>query len=305
MNYIKNIPKRQLWFSLVFLVSGILFWVSILGLFGRKGSAVLALSLGLIWLTCAGFGMLFLDKKLLFINYLILGILVVVLFGFMAFNMWGVLIFMASIVWAHNRAERMRDSLSHFRVVYIARKFYPIYLTGLAILLAFVWQSFSFGQIDKSPQISQKFYHAIFVPVESIISGLIPGYQSGMTIGEAQGSLQEGFFSKILSADSDINKLFGNTIAPQTQAQKNLSTLTIEDFTRIWINTSIQNTFDPYIGLAPFFVILGLFLVLKLAFWYLKWIVLGMLFIVIKLMETYNVLTIKEIQTTTRVPVLE
>jgi len=83
----------------VFLVSGILFWVSILGLFGRKGSAVLALSLGLIWLTCAGFGMLFLDKKLLFINYLILGILVVVLFGFMAFNMWGVLIFMASIVW--------------------------------------------------------------------------------------------------------------------------------------------------------------------------------------------------------------
>jgi len=301
---LNDLNKKQWLFGGFLLISGILFWLVLYSLFLGALFFSIAISLGVVWLVAAGFGMLFLEGRLLLIIYSVLSVLILILFGFRSFNFWGVLLFFVAIIFAHYRARRMRDSLSHFREIYITRRFYPIFLTGLAILLAFSWQSFILGDLEEAPQISENVYSVIFSPSEVIVSSLVPGYTSGMTIGEAQQVLQKGLFSSIFPSDG-VEDFFGNNGNRTSGLQDNLMSLTLEDFTRIWINTNIKSTFDPYLGLAPFFIILGLFFVLKLLFWYLKWFILIFLWLAIKLMKMYNVFTIKEVQTTTRVPVLD
>ena len=304
---LRNLPKKHWTFFAGFLVSGIVFWLYLFNIFTSRVLVFWGVASGIIWLCFAGICMLFLNKRLLFVAYIIFGILVLTLFGFRGFNITGIIIFWLATLWAHNRAERMKNSLSSFREVYITRKFFPIFLTGLAFLLAFVWQSFILnnGKLDEPPQISQKSFHWVFVPVDSLVVNIVPGYSSGMTIGGFQDALNNEFLSKLFLMDTkSIETFFGSSAEPKTDAQQKFLALTMEDFARTWLNTNIKNTLSPYLGLAPAFIILGLFLVFKFVFWYLKWIVLAIIFVAIKLMKMYNILVIKKVQSTKDVPVL-
>lgn len=301
-----NLSKKQWVFFAGFFVTGIIFWLYLFMIFSLHSSIILGGIIGIFWFCFAGIGMLFLDNRLLFIAYGILSILVLILFGFRSFNIIGIIIFLVSTLWAHNRAERMRNSLLVFREVYITRKFFPIFLTGLALLIGFIWQSFIVhGKLSEPPQISEEVFHIVFVPIDNLVISMLPGYKPGSTIGELQDGLSAGFLSNILpSGTEDINNFFGSGANPQTDAQRKFLSMTLENFARIWFNTTIKNTLEPYLGLAPVFIVLGLFLVIKFAFWYLKWIVLALLFIVVKLMKMYNVLVIKEEQRLVNTPVL-
>lgn len=301
-----NISKKQWWFGVFFLISGILFWLYLYIVFTSKGSFIALIVLGILWLFFAGFSALFLEKRLLFILYVFLSLLIITLFSFRGFNIVGILIFLAIIFWSHSKAKRVQNSLSLPKTFFVLRKFFPIFLTGFAIMLAFSWQSFIFGDLEEPPQISEQVFHVIFIPSDNIIAGMVPGYRTGMTIGEIQGILQEGFLSKLFrGAPQETENFFGFNVEPQNEAQRNLFNLSFEDFTRIWINTNIQNLINPYLGLTPFFIIVGLFLVLKFLLWYIKWLVLILLWFVVKVLMWYDVLTVREVQTAIKVQALE
>jgi len=285
---ISDLPKKQWWFTVIFLLSGIVFWISLFSIFSNNTSATVTSAIGVIWLTFVTLGMLFLNKRLLFLTYTIFGILVFILFGFGVFNLIGVGIFWLLTLLAHKRADKTREILLEFKISYITRKFLPIFLTGLALVVAFIWQGFILEKdLQEAPQITQETFHKMFAPIEGTIAGIVPGYRSGMTIEEFQ------------------NLFFGGFGSGQNGAQQEILQQTLEEFTLVWVNSSINATLTPYLGLAPFFVILGLFFVLKFIFWYLKWISLGLLLLATKLMKIYNILIIKEEQIVRSVPVLE
>ena len=135
-----NISKKQWWFGTLLLVSGFLFWLYLYIVFTSKGSLIALAVFGILWLFFAGFSALFLEKRLLFILYVFLSFLIIILFGFRGFNVVGILIFLPVIFWAHDKAKRVKDSLSLPRILFVLRKFFPIFLTGLTIMLAFSWQ---------------------------------------------------------------------------------------------------------------------------------------------------------------------
>jgi len=301
-----NISKKQWWFGALFLISGVLFWLYLYVVFVGKGSFGALAVLGILWLFFAGFSALYLEKRLLFILYVFLSLLIITLFSFSGFNIVGILIFFIVIFWSHSRAKRVQNSLLFPRTFFVLRKFFPIFLTGLAIMLAFSWQSFIFGDLKEPPQISKEIFHVMFIPTDSMIESMLPEYRRGMTIGEVQGILQEGFLSKLLpGASPETESFFGFSGEPQNEAQRNLFNLSLEDFTRIWINTNMQNLINPYLGLTPFFIIMGLFFVLKFLLWYIKWFVLILLMFAVRILTWYNVLTVEEVQATVKTSVLK
>ena len=117
---------------------------------------------------------------------------------------------------------------------------------------------------------------------------------------------QKGFLSKLFSdIPQETENFFGSDVRPQNEAQRNLLNFNLEDFTRIWVNISIQNLISPYLELTPLFVVVGLFLVLKFLFWYIKWFAMILLWLVVKVLMWYNVLTIRELPTIVKIQVLE
>ena len=81
--------------------------------------------------------------------------------------------------------------------------------------------------------------------------------------------------------------------------------MTLEQFYLNWINTSVAIIVEPYKDILPVFFIVGLFSVIKFLLWPLKWLSLIFIWLAIKLLMLYSIISIKETQILIKIPVIE
>ena len=177
-----NIPKKQIWVGAFFSLVSILFWFGIFwALSSRITDALILIGLlllGIFWIAALVITILFLDKKIVYSSFGVLLLTLLVLFSSRDFNIIGIILFSILLVLAYLRAESIKKSLAKFKSLFIARRFFTIFFTGLALLLAFVYNSFILTDyLDGDFNIPPNVYHILFIPIETSLIIAIPEYQ--------------------------------------------------------------------------------------------------------------------------------
>ena len=201
-----NIPKKQIWMGVFFSLTSLLFWLGVFWAFSsRITDAVLLVAIfltGILWITALVVIILFLDKKAVYVSFGILLLTLVSLFGFGKYTILGIILF-GIILWiAYIRVERIKNSLAQFKALFLARRFFTIFFTGLAVLLAFIYSSYILSDYSIDDfHVSESVYHILFIPIETSLQIVIPKYKKGMTVGELQEVLVDNFLTRFLPAE--------------------------------------------------------------------------------------------------------
>lgn len=310
-----NISKKQIWMGVFFSLTSLLFWLGIFwALSSRITDAVLLVAIfltGILWITALVVIILFLDKKAVYVSFGILLLTLVSLFGFGKYTILGIILF-GIILWiAYIRVERIKNSLAQFKALFLARRFFTIFFTGLAVLLAFIYSSYILSDYSIDDfHVSESVYHILFIPIETSLRIVIPKYKKGMTVGELQEVLVDNFLTRFLpEKDTQIDVPQGINFNQETEFSPMLYgdviNMTLEQFSLNWINTSVAIIVEPYKDILPVFFIVGLFSVIKFLLWPLKWLSLIFIWLAIKLLMLYSIISIKETQILIKIPVIE
>jgi len=260
------------------------------------------ITLGLILTIVYGLLVLFAHKHLTYFLYIFTGILLFVLYGLYDFNFVGVLLFTFILFLAHFRAQRFKEFIADFRPYYISRRFIPLFFTALAIMVSFVYNSFILQHYVEEPHIPKSVYSVVFAPVEYSLGFVVPGYEVGMTVEEFQGVLVNGFLARFLPGE--LSGQFDSGALPDFFGEE-VENITVEEFSLVWINETIDNILMPYKSVLPALFIFGIFLTLRFVFLPFIWISVTLVLLVIKVLLLYNIITLQKVTTVKEVPVLE
>ncbi|MDX1608159.1 MAG: hypothetical protein R3251_03040 [Candidatus Spechtbacterales bacterium] len=309
MEKLRQIPKKQALLGFVFIVSNMVFWpllTLILALRITNPLYIIALIfMGFLVTVTFGLLQLFVSKYLRFILYALLTILLLGLYRFEDLNFIGVFLFSALILVAHWRAERVKRFIAEFKPFYMLRRFMPIFFTGMAIVLAFVYNSFILQYYVDNPQIPKQAYSTVFRPAEAFLQIPLPGYRPGMTMEEFQEVVVSSVFTKFLPQNEAGRQIdFENIDFPDFLGES-VADVTVEEFTLAWINQTMNTILAPYLDLLPALFVVGLFLVFRFILLPFLWAAKGLTLLAIELLLLYNIIVEKEIQTTKKIRVLE
>lgn len=310
-NFIKNfreldIPKKQAWLGMIFIGINIAFWSLLTYALALHITTPFIVSLlfilGLALAVTYGLLVLFVHRYISYFLYIFLSILLLVLYGFYDLNFIGVFLFTLILFLAFLRAQRFRDFIADFRPYHISRRFMPLFFTALAVLLAFVYNSFILQYYVEDLHIPKSVYSVAFKPVDYSLEFLFTDYERGMTITEFQNILVSGFVTRFIPGLPEgqleagaFPEFFGENVAE----------FSVEEFSLVWVNQSIASIFTPYRDILPALFIFGLFLVLRFVFLPFVWVSTGLLLLAIKILSLYNIITLDEETTVKEVPVLE
>ena len=298
--------KKELWFSCILAIWAIIFWVSAFWGFSVKTTdsihLLLLLLAGLVWIVAVVLADMLLPENLLALNFAILAVLLIILFGLNLYNLLAVFLFIIAIYSAHKWAKRIRENTIKFNAFFLSKKFLGIFFTGLAIFLAFTYNNFVLEDYLENPKISPKVYHTIFIPVEAFVRLSVPGYQKGMTVEE----FQSVFIENVLP--SFLPKQFGRIDKSNISIlDREIASQTLEELTLGWINDSMSSFINAgaYKGILPFLFIFALFSVFKLLLWPVGWLAAILSGVIMKVFLSYNIVVFKEVEIIKSVPKLE
>lgn len=302
-----DITKKQAIFGILYIFWSYAAWILAFFIVAKPIDSSFVYSLfifaAIMWFLLSALSLFFLPRKFAYLLYIFLLVLLTILFGLHDFNIIGV--FLAALFFwiAHVRADKAREFLADFRTLFIGRKSLPYFFTALAIFSAFVYNSFFIkAYYNNGLSIPSSVYHAAFVPVETLLDVSIPGYEKGMSVREFEDIILDNFLSRIFP--QDLTQPDPDARGPGF-FERDISSLSLEEFTLTWIDSTLKSTLQPYSEFLPLFFIIGLFFAFKILFWPFMWITLGLSMLVIKVLLLYNILTVKEVTIQKNVPILE
>lgn len=279
---ISQIPTKQLWLGGIFIVVSVIVWLFIFQVFstgtapGDKTPLLLAAILG--WIILFNLTLLFLERKIALFLYGVLLLLLVFLFGIHGSALFGVVGLGLTMLWAQQKVQNEKSILIEFKAFRISKRALPIFFTGLALFLAFSYQSLILDDaLEGDLSIPPAVYDSIFKPTERILDIMFSGYERGMSVGDFQQLVLRTF-----------------TFLPPSFVEDEIASQSLRDFSFDLINTNISAILEPYRGLLPFLFIIGLFFVFKTFSLPFLWLTLIFSWVVIKILLLYNIVTIKE-----------
>lgn len=299
--HLEHVPPKQRMFGGIFLSFSLVVWGLVYWILVSHAEAPLAIAFimvgGLVWTLAYLIVLLFIQQRFAYLLYGCLTLLLLLFFGFHGSSVLGIILFGFLLILAHERSQRTRAFLAEFNAPFIARKGLAVFFTGLALLIAFLYTSFTFSPTIEDLIISPKAYHVAFYPAETVFKILFPGYRSGMTMDEFQQFVLSNITKRFFPKEKIESR-------PLALFDKGVGSETLEEYTRTLINKNLQNILAPYQDLLPTFFIIGIFFAVRFLLWPFMWLVIGTLVIAIKLLLLYNILTIKKVEVVKDVPVL-
>ncbi|MEX2145231.1 MAG: hypothetical protein WD712_02555 [Candidatus Spechtbacterales bacterium] len=298
--------KKEVWFAGVYLLLGIMFWVSAFWGFSTKITDPLFLFLlflaGLIWIVATVLADMLLPEDILATIFLFLFFFLLILFGLNLYNLIAVSLFAIAFYSAHKWARRIRENTIKFNAIFLSKKFLGIFFTGLAIFFAFASNAFILKDYAENPRISPEVYHSIFIPAEAIIDLFVPGYEKGMTAEEFQRVFLENVLPSFLASGlGNIDTSNVNVLNEEIASQ------TLEELTLEGVNDSMRSfvSASAYRGIVPFLFVIALFSAFKLFLWPVSWVAAGLTWVTIRVLSLYKIIIFREEQVVKYVPKLE
>ena len=285
-----------LWFLFLALPASIIPWV-------------LGILLLLLWSVVVGMSFLIFDPLYLgYITYGAASLSPLVFFGGSGWVWVGVAVFFIFTVVAFRRVVEERELLVSFRFFRLMRRGVPMFFSGLAVLLAFVYHFSPIGAYAVPVQVPRMVVDAVFVPLDGLLESLVPGYYSGMTVGEFQSRVAPSLLGNLILStlpqnisgqftQRDLQELTSNFTISRDPDVLNQ---TIPAFTHQRLNEYIAASIEPFKELFSIFFLIGLAFVFKALSVPLMWlaIVLGWLmmklFLLLHIFEMRLVVVNKE-----------
>jgi len=291
---LSEISIKQLWLGGVFAVASVVVWIFIFRVFstgsapGDKTPLLLAAILG--WIILFNLTLLFLERKIAYALYGALLLLLAFLFGTHGSILFGIFGLGLAMLWAQQKAQNERSLLVEFKAFRISRRALPIFFTGVALFLAFSYQSLILDDaLEGDLSIPPAVYDSIFEPTERILNIVFSDYERGMSIGDFQQLVLRTFLPSELFRGAGQNAPFTPSFVGDEIASQSL-----RDFSFNLINANITAILEPYRDLLPFLFIIGLFFVFKTFSLPFLWLTFIFSWLVIKLLLLYNFVTVKQ-----------
>lgn len=293
--HIAEIPKKQLWLAGIFVAGSVAMWLFLLrsltaGFIGSE-TLVYLLAAGLGWIVLFNLTLLFLSKTPALLSYAVLFLVLFFFFGLQGFTIVGILVFTLAMLWAYQKANNERKLLVEFKTFRILKRALPIFFTGLALFLAFAYNSLVLQDVFEDDLIiPPQLYDTLFGPTEVILSILFPDYEKGMSIGEFQEIIVESFLPPEI-----LDQIGGDVRFAADFLDEEISAQSLRDFSYNWLNENTSSILEPFRGILPFLFIIGLFFVFKTFSLPLLWFSFGVSWLVVKVLLLYNVVAVRTI----------
>lgn len=219
-----------------------------------------------VWAACSSLGFfLFRPALFAFIIYALGALPFMVIFMFQWWALAGSCAFLFFAMWGYYMARREQNDLVSFYFFRIMRRGLSHFFSGLAILLAFLYNFSPVGFGAQLPNVPQNAVEGAFIPIDLLLEGIMPGYRRGMTIGEFQSvavqSLMGTLLPDVTRAQINPEELL-QTQMPE--AYKKVLDQSIPTFVHSYLNTVMRTALEPYQPLLPLFYVLGLFFVFRI-----------------------------------------
>ncbi len=310
-----EVPPKQIWLGAVFTAFSLAYWFLIFRMFSGSEFDVPhlagAAAFGFAWTLMLAFTILFVQKRFAYLLYAINIVWLLILFGFTTSNLIAVAIFATALWFGYVRGGKTQRKLADFSLWMILRKSLTVVFSGLALFLAFSFNSMVIGEEYKDDlEISPEVFNAVFAPVDSFLNVALPGYAKGGTVGDFQESLLRGFASDFLPERQNIDTNEIQQLEQETLQQNQLLDEAaleqpLREFARQRLNDFIKTSLAPYEETLPVFFVAALFAVMRVLLWPLMWLYIIFIVVAIKLLLLYNILDIKQVEIVKEVPVLE
>ena len=240
--------------------------------FGVVGGVVSFLFL-LFWLASLALGFLILERGRF--GFGVAGTIGALSLVFVALTPWvaiGSIVFTAFLLWAYIATQQEKELVKRVKIARIAKRSMPKVATGL-IVIAAIFYGFTAADVlqrDDVEIIPLVVLEVVFTPISIAIESSVPEYQDGMSVGELQGLI-----NRLLPTRQSIVLVDD----PETLTQS------VPVFLHGVVNESLRTILTPYRGVAPIFLVLGIFFVFKAmsvpiiwlalaVVWLLKWALL-------------------------------
>ena len=227
------------------------------------------LSVLVVWAACSSLGF-FLFRPSLFalIIYALSTLPFIVVFAFQWWALAGSFAFLFFVMWGYYMAIREQEALVSFNFFRIMRRGLSHFFSGLAILLAFLYNFSPAGFGAQLPTISQEVVEGTFIPINLLLESVVPGYRQGMTVGQFQGVAVQSLIGTLLPQEArtqiNPNELLESQSFRAPEAYGKVLNQTLPEFVHSYLNTVMRSTLEPYQPLLPMFYILGLFFVFRM-----------------------------------------
>lgn len=265
--------------ALIIAISAVFYLFSFAHLsygFGVWGGIVSFLFL-LLWLASLALGFLILERGRF--GFGVAGAIGALSLLFMGLSpgiaVWmfgGSIIFTVFLLWAYVATQQEKELVKRVKIARIAKRSMPKVATGLIVMLA-IFYGFTAADVlqqDDVEIVPLVVLEVVFTPISIVIESSVPEYQDGMSVGELQGLI-----NRLLPTRQSIVLVDD----PETLAQS------VPVFLHGVVNESLRTILTPYRGVAPIFLVLGIFFVFKAmsvpiiwlalaTVWLLKWALL-------------------------------
>lgn len=266
----------------------------------------LVLIAGVLWAACSSLGFFLFRPPLFALLVYTLGALpFVAIFAFQWWALAGSFAFLFFTMWGYYMAMREQAALVSFYFFRIMRRGLSHFFSGLAILLAFLYNFSPVGFGAQLPNISQGAVEGAFIPINMILEGVVPGYRKGMTIGEFQGVAVQSLVGTLLpkEARTRINpeELLQSQIP---EAYKKVLNQSLPEFVHSYLNTVMRSALEPYQSLMPIFYVIGLFFAFRLFAIPVMWETLAISWVLMRALMAIGIIKLEKEMVERERPVL-
>ncbi|MEX2008114.1 MAG: hypothetical protein WD850_01320 [Candidatus Spechtbacterales bacterium] len=276
-----------------FGVVSLLFLVQLLAvLLGTTAMSVILLLafLWFVWMVLLALVFVFLEQRLARLVLLVFLLVILLMFGLASpYTFFGALFLSLMLLRGLRKAQEEQAILMIFAPMRLLRKGLFAIFIGLSVFFATAYYAFVVAEAtERDVSISQEVFDTAFVPVHGLLEAILPGYERGMSLEEAEGLV----LRRIVPADVQQNagqSLEAISFFGPEERERPLAELTHDK-----VNELIATMITSYRNaIAPIFI-LGLFFVLQLLSFPFRWMLLGVALLVIKVLRWYNIVVIEE-----------